>query len=113
MRIKNLVLVNTRLIVDEYRKDNFNTIVMSMPNGYKILEKKYVKTDYSIMKQKKYYIPGTDIAIDQYWGQKKGEVYKKGLALPLCLFSRKKDLNESDIKVLEKKFNKKGQKNEN
>ena len=100
MRIKNLVLVNTRLIVDEYRKDNFNTIVMSMPNGYKILEKKY-------------YIPGTDIAIDQYWGQKKGEVYKKGLALPLCLFSRKKDLNESDIKVLEKKFNKKGQKNEN
>ena len=107
MRVKNLVLVNTRLITKVRSIDNFNTIVISKPGGYKILEKRYIHPDYSIAKQRKYFIPDTDEIIDKYYGQREGMYYRKGRAIPLRFFTRKRDLTKEEIKVLEKKINKK------
>lgn len=107
MKVKNLVLVNTRLIIQTCSVDNFNTLVRSKPGGYRILEKKYIKTDYSILKQKKYFIPGTNEAVDKFFYQKTGQIYRDGIVLPLRFFTSNKDLSKEEIKVLEKKINEK------
>lgn len=107
MKVKNLVIVNTKIITQIQRESNFNSYVTTDPNGYRILEKRYVKLNYGLFKRKRYFVPETDIRIDKYYGQSIGEIIREGNVYPLRLISLKRQMSKEEIKVLEKKLNNK------
>ena len=106
MKVKNLVISDTKVVETLKKESNFKFLITTRPNGYRILEKRYVKLSYGIFKRKRYFVPGTDIPVDKYYGQNEGSIIRSGWARPLWLYERKKEIPQEKIAVLEKKLNK-------
>lgn len=108
MKVKNLYIVNTKLIVKIVNHDNFNKEVTSIDNGYKIVEKRFVKGKYQEKPLKKFFIPETNQSISTYYGQKKGELFRTRPAYPLNKYYKEEDITLDEISELEKELNEKG-----
>lgn len=107
MRVKNLVIANTQVVETLIRESNFKFLVTTRPNGYRVLEKRYIKYNYSMFKKKKYFIPGTETLVDTCCGYDVGSIIRSRWVLPLWFYERKKEIPQEEIAVLEKKLNSK------
>ncbi|MGN0973719.1 MAG: hypothetical protein ACI4OT_03155 [Bacilli bacterium] len=108
MKVKNLYIVNTKLITKVINHSNFNKEVTSIDNGYKIVEKRIYKGTYQKKPSKKFFIPETNQAIDLYYGQDQGEIYRTRPVYPLNKYYKKEDITLDEINELEKELNEKG-----
>lgn len=108
MKVKNLYIVNTKLVIKVINHSNFNQEVTSVDNGYKIVEKRFVKSIYGEKPLKKFFIPETNQSINTYYGQKKGEIFRTRPICSLSRYCKKEDITLDEIKELEKDLNEKG-----
>ena len=108
MKVKNLYIVNTKLVVKVINHSNFNKEVTCGDNGYKIVEKRFVKKSYQKKPSKKFFVPETNQAIDLYYGQEQGEIFRTRPAYPLNKYYKEEDITLDEISELEKELNEKG-----